>query len=145
MLFATSGATVLVVVLLIILVLLIGKGSSLFALFGRSHDWYTRRNLQEAWTKVDEAKGKVATSAQSASPAGTPAAQTWRREIEQLDEEVCRRVTAVWDELRLGNGTKSASDHAYPVNPYAYYILGGSSDDNQGQRVAQRGIDRTNS
>ncbi len=34
--------------------------------------------------------------------------------------------------------------HAYPVNPYAYYILGGSSDDNQGQRVAQRGIDRTN-
>ena len=37
------------------------------------------------------------------------------------------------------------TSHAYPVNPYAYYILGGSSDDNQGQRVAQRGIDRTNS
>ena len=34
---------------------------------------------------------------------------------------------------------------AYPVNAYTYYILSGSSDDNQGQRVAQRGIDRTNS
>ncbi len=30
---------------------------------------------------------------------------------------------------------------AYPVNAYTYYILSGSSDDSQGQRVARRGID----